>query len=342
MIFDDHEIIDDWNSSAPWRAEMRAHSWWSERIANGLASYWVYQHLGNLGPDELAADPLYAKVIASGDATEVLRDFGERVDTEADVGHDPARWQGAEYQWSFALDLGRTRVVVLDNRCSRVLDPPHRSMLPEGEWDWFARQADGDYDHLVVGSSLPWLLPPGVHHLESWNERTTESSRRRVALFGEKLRRAVDLEHWAAFRRSFERLAAHFARLGGDPGRAPASISVLSGDVHHSYVARADLGPGVTSPVHQLTCSPLHNQVPAFMRPLLRLGWGRAFTAMARTLARSAGLRPPPVRWRRLAGPYFGNAVSTLVHQGPHARVIIEGTTKDGVLREVAEVTLTE
>ncbi|WP_203612702.1 hypothetical protein [Amycolatopsis sp. SID8362] len=32
-----------------------------------------------------------------------------------------------------------------------------------------------------------------------------------------------------------------------------------AGDVHHAYVARADL-PG--APVHQLTCSPVHNTVP--------------------------------------------------------------------------------
>ncbi|HEU4397299.1 MAG TPA: alkaline phosphatase D family protein [Actinomycetota bacterium] len=350
MIFDDHEIIDDWNSSAAWRDDMRSRSWWGERIASGLASYWVYQHLGNLSPDEIAADPIYAKVVAAGDATEVLREFGERVDKEADVGHDPQLWRGVEYQWSFALDLGRTRIVVLDNRCSRVLEPAHRSMLPEDEWQWLTDRVHGDYDHLVVGSSLPWLLPPGVHHLEAWNERITESSRRWIAAAGETLRRAVDLEHWAAFRLSFERLAQLFAELGTDaqqPGEAvgvgagpPRSISVLSGDVHHSYVARADLGPEVSSPIHQLTCSPLHNQVPAIMRPPLRLGWGRSFTALTGMLARSAGLRPPVVRWRRLAGPYFGNAVSTLVHSGQSARVTIEGTTSDGNLRTVAEVPL--
>jgi hypothetical protein len=347
MIFDDHEIIDDWNTSASWRADMCAESWWGERIASGLASYWVYQHLGNLAPDEIAVDPVYAKVVAAEDATATLAEFGSSVDTEASVGHGPSRRRDAQYQWSYALDVGRTRLIVLDNRCSRVLEPGRRAMLPEAEWQWFADQAHGRYDHLVVGSSLPWLLPPGVHHLETWNERLTESRRRWVVGFGESLRRAVDLEHWAAFRRSFERLATLFAELGAGAERpgatvgvsagAPASISVLSGDVHHSYVARAELGASVTSPVHQLTCSPLHNQVPAPMRPILRLGWGRWMTTATRWLARSAGIRPATVRWRRLAGPYFGNAVSTLTHEGRAARVTIEGTTKDGGLFRVVE-----
>jgi hypothetical protein len=349
MIFDDHEIIDDWNSSASWRAEVRDQPWWTERIACGLASYWVYQHLGNLHPDELATDPIYTAVLAasesaSGDATEMLHDFGVRA--------DQSRGTSAGYQWSYALDIAGTRLVVLDNRCGRVLDPAHRAMLPDGEWQWFVKQAQGRYDHLVVGSSLPWLMPPAIHHVEAWNERLADSSRPRVARLGERLRRALDLEHWAAFQRSFELLGALFAQLGSERPEArggewvardspPASISVLSGDVHHSYVARAKLGPDVVSPVHQLTCSPIHNQVPAAMRPALRLGWGRSAAAGARALARSAGLPRPGVRWRKLTGPYFGNAVGSLVHTGKSARVLIEGTTTGGELRPVGKVTLT-
>ncbi|MGI5213646.1 alkaline phosphatase D family protein [Plantactinospora sp. CA-290183] len=362
MIFDDHEIIDDWNTSAPWRTETHAQPWWPERVASGLASYWVYQHLGNLSPDEIAADPVYAKVVAAEDATEVLREFGHRVDAEAAEydaalgrGETPAEAAAAgRYQWSYALDVGRTRLVVLDNRCSRVLDRTHRAMLPPAEWSWFTDRVHGDYDHLVVGSSLPWLLPPGIHHLESWNERLADSPRPRVAALSERLRRALDLEHWAAFRRSFDALAMVFARLGTGPTdhpddpvgagpayRPPASISVLSGDVHHSYVARARFGTGMRTPVHQLTCSPIHNQVPAPMRPLMRLGWWRGPALATRALARSAGIRRPPIGWRRLDGPYFGNAVSTLRHDRRSAEVVIEGTTREGRLQPVAHRRLT-
>ncbi|WP_428961480.1 alkaline phosphatase D family protein [Micromonospora fluostatini] len=356
MIFDDHEIIDDWNTSASWRADMRGQSWWAERITSGLASYWVYQHLGNLSPDEIATDPVYAKVTTAGDATEVLREFGSRVDTESDVAHDTERWRAVQYQWSYALDLGRTRLVMLDNRCSRVLEPGNRAMLPPGEWSWFVDRAHGSYDHLVIGSSLPWLLPPGIHHVEAWNERLADSARPWVAGLSEKLRRALDLEHWAAFQRSFTALATLLARLGsgrpGEPGdrvgagpayAAPASISVLGGDVHHSYVARASFGdPAVRAPVHQLTCSPIHNQVPAGMRPLMRLGWAAGPASATRALARTAGVRRPPVRWRKLAGPYFGNAVATLDHSGRGAEVTIEGTTNEGHLRTVAHHHLTQ
>ncbi|SCL21262.1 PhoD-like phosphatase [Micromonospora rhizosphaerae] len=356
MIFDDHEVIDDWNTSAAWRADMREQPWWAERIRSGLASYWVYQHLGNLSPDEIAADPVYAKVAAAEDATGVLREFGERVDKEADLAHDTERWRAVQYQWSYALDLGRTRLVMLDNRSSRVLEAGNRAMLPPGEWSWFVDRAHGVYDHLVVGSSLPWLLPPGIHHVEAWNERLVDSRRPWLGKVSERIRRACDLEHWASFGRSFEALGELFARIGsGTPGRSgdrvgagpayapPASISVLSGDVHHSYVARARFADStVRTPVHQLTCSPIHNQVPAGMRPLMKLGWSPGPAAATRALARSAGVRGPAVRWRKLAGPYFGNAVATLTHRGRSADVVIEGTTDDGHLRPVAQHRLTD
>lgn len=345
MIFDDHEIIDDWNTSASWRAEASRESWWPERIAGGLASYWVYQHLGNLSPAELAADPLFAKVTSAEDATQLLHDFGQAVDRP-----ESAENTDRPYQWSFSLDIGRTRLVMLDNRCNRVLTPGRREMLPAAEWQWFVDRAYGDYDHLVIGSSLPWLMPPAIHHLEAWNERTADSPRPAVARRAEKLRRTFDLEHWAAFTRSFEALGELFRRLGEGPpeGRigagpvyaAPASISVLSGDVHHSYVARADLGTPMTTPVHQLTCSPIHNQVPAFMRPLMRFAWSRVAAQAVRTLARSAGVARPQLRWKRLAGPYFGNAISTLRHDGSTATVRVEGTAKNGDLTTVAQVDL--
>ena len=203
----------------------------------------------------------------------------------------------------------------------------------------------------MIGSSLPWLLPPTLHLLEAWNERTAESPRPLTAAFGERLRRAFDMEHWAAFGKSFEALGQLFRRLGeggidapghrvgaGGAYAAPASISVLSGDVHHSYVARADFGEAMVTPVMQLTCSPIHNQVPAPMRPLMRFSWSRALGRVARGLAKAAGVARPGVRWKRLAGPYFGNAVGTLRLTGRIATAVIEGTTKDGDLVEVATV----
>ena len=82
------------------------------------------------------------------------------------------------------------------------------------------------YDHLVVGSSLPWLLPFAVHHLERAVSALAEAPRRPVAALAERLRQAVDLEHWPAFGHSFEALAALLGQAAtGAFGMPPCSIS---------------------------------------------------------------------------------------------------------------------
>ena len=48
MIFDDHEVHDDWNISDSWIEEMRAKPWWHERVTGAFMAYFLYQHLGNL------------------------------------------------------------------------------------------------------------------------------------------------------------------------------------------------------------------------------------------------------------------------------------------------------
>ena len=59
MIFDDHDVHDDWNTSIEWVTEMRQKDWWRRRIVAAFESYLIYQHLGNLSPSERADFELY-------------------------------------------------------------------------------------------------------------------------------------------------------------------------------------------------------------------------------------------------------------------------------------------
>ena len=54
MVFDDHEIHAEWRISQGWLDEMNAEPWFDDHIRAGLMAYWVFQHLGNLSPAELA------------------------------------------------------------------------------------------------------------------------------------------------------------------------------------------------------------------------------------------------------------------------------------------------
>ncbi len=66
MIFDDHDVIDDWNISEAWVRDIRATDWWDARITGAFMSYWIYQHLGNLAPPELQEEALLAGGLRGG------------------------------------------------------------------------------------------------------------------------------------------------------------------------------------------------------------------------------------------------------------------------------------
>ncbi|MFD7759351.1 alkaline phosphatase D family protein [Streptomyces microflavus] len=320
MIFDDHDVIDDWNTSAAWQRDIRATPWWHERIVSGLMSYWVYQHLGNLSPAELAADPLYATVTASPDGTEALRRFAAETDA------DPARTR-----WSYQRIFGRVQLLMVDTRAARVLDEERRAMLDDDEARWLRERVlenPAAYDHLLIGSSLPWLLPPLVHDAETWNAALCAGARGgRWARFGEKLRRAADLEHWAAFPDSFGRFTELLRRAGSGPD-APATVCVLSGDVHHAYIAEPHwpaTTPGGAPDAHilQLTCSPVHNSVPRSIRLGFRFGWSGVGRHIGRLLTRHGRTEPSPVTWSRAGGPWFGNQLMTLTLRGRNSALTL-------------------
>ncbi|MER6343839.1 alkaline phosphatase D family protein [Streptomyces sp. NPDC001595] len=329
MIFDDHDVIDDWNTSAAWLEEMRKTPWWRERLLSGLMSYWVHQHIGNLSPAELAEDPLYAAVHDTADATDLVRAFAVGADADA-----------ASVRWSYRRDFGRVRLLMVDSRAARVLEEGARSMLHPGEAAWLREQAlddPGSRDHLLIGTSLPWLLPQLMHDAEGWDAALCRGEKGpRWARLGEKLRQAADLEHWAAFPESFAELAEVIAEAGSGPD-APASVLVLSGDVHHAYVAEPvwPAGRGPDARVLQLTCSPVHNAVPLPLRLAFKVAWSGPARFVGRRLAGHGRVPLPPVDWRRTAGPWFGNQLMTLTLQGRSALLRLEhaGAKGDGPAR---------
>jgi hypothetical protein len=324
MIFDDHDVHDDWNTSQAWVHDMRREPWWDERITGAFMSYAVYQHWGNLAPRELDTDAVYTAVSEMDDGTAVLREFARRADRETDG-----------VRWSFCRDVGSARLVMVDSRAGRVLEPRRRGMVDAGEWRWITEHVTGDVEHLVIGTSLPVLLGPGLHHLEAWSEAVCDGAWGALAArAGERIRRALDLEHWAAFGASFTALWGLIGEVAaGRRGEPPVTIALLSGDVHHAYLADVAFprAVGARSRVWQAVCSPFRNPLDQRERRAVRFTWGRAGTAIARALARAAGVADPPVRWRLThQEPWFDNQVATLALEGRRATFRLDKAVPDG------------
>ena len=315
MIFDDHEVHDDWNISESWIEEMRRKPWWRERITGAFMAYFLYQHLGNLSPPELAEEPLFHELQRDPDGGPRLRERARRWDEDR-----------ASSRWTYYRDFGDSRVLVLDSRAARIVVEGRRQMMAQDEWDWIVEHAHGSFDHLVVATSLPVFLPAGIHHLEAWNEAVCDGAW--GGLFqplGERLRRAVDLEHWAAYQLSFRRLIELLRSIAnGLDGKPPASVTLLSGDVHMTYVAEVDLGATAGAMrVRQIVCSPFRNPLRARERRVVRATGSRAAATIFSRLARLAGVETTGVSWQLSTSRTFENSIGQLELDGRDAAVTL-------------------
>jgi hypothetical protein len=110
---------------------------------------------------------------------------------------------------------------------------------------------------------------------------------------------------------------------------------LLSGDVHHAYLARArflsDDGAGNgRSPVYQAVCSPLRNPLNRHERRAIRIGMSKAGERVGERLARAAGVEAAPVDWRIEEGPWFDNQVATLELDGRSAWMALDKAVDPG------------
>ncbi len=323
MIFDDHDMVDDWNISQAWVDDIRRHRWWHDHVIGGVMAYWIYQHLGNLGPDDIRRDGMLDDCVLAGDATDLLREWAMRSEKCTPVP--------GGYRFSYCRDLGRTRLIVIDCRNGRVLEPGNRLMVGDDEWAWVRERAMGECDHLLIATSVPVLMPGGLHELEVWNEAVCDGAwGTRFASVGERIRRAIDLEDWPAFRRSFDRFVDLLRDVATpdrpDGARPPSTISILSGDVHFTYGVEGHFDPDPARPapvsaVHQLVCSPMRNALVHRERAVIRAAVstpGRVLGSLLRRLVRAPR---PALRWDRTPTILFNNAMARLEISGQQAEV---------------------
>ena len=320
MIFDDHEIHAEWRTSQGWMDEMTAEPWFARHICAGLMAYWVFQHLGNLAPAGVEVSELFRAVRAAHDGADALAE--QMNDAGQQSGHS---------RWSFSRRLGDAQLVVIDSRAGRDVTPGRRTLVRDSEWAWIVGEARKPARHLLLASSVPLLLAPGLHFAQAWDEAVTDGAwGRPLRGVGERLRRLAVMDHWASFGRSMRQAcelvddAAH-----GRTGEAPASVVVLSGDVHHCYLAEARFDDkAAAAAVWQVVCSAFRKELAPHEKAVLKLGHTTFAERVTRRLARAARVEPLPIDWEIVERPDYANQIGTLTIDGEAAHIVVEAVVE--------------
>ena len=184
--------------------------------------------------------------------------------------------------------------------------------------------AAADARDLLLASSVPVFVPDGLHHLESWNEAVCGGAWGAfVARIGEHIRRALDLEDWSAFHRSYAQMNELLDDLGDGDLR---SIVLVAGDIHFSYIAGLESSGPVMA---QVVSSPIRNALIPHERSVIRLAISRVGAAITSTLGR---LARAPRSTRTLTihdGPYFSNNMAALTFDDDGVRATMEHARPD-------------
>ncbi len=316
MIFDDHDMVDDWNISASWIDDMREVETWEARAVNGLMSYWIYQHLGNLSPQQIKEEGLLDRLLLADDATATLRAWAQQCFV------DGGRARGD--QFSHTRQVGDLTVIVIDCRQGRVLDEGRRLMVQRSEWETVRAAALAATGDVLFVTSVPVFLADGIHDLHVWNDRLAGGAWGRIgARIGERVRRALDLEDWPAFPESMEMFRALLDELrsGSQP---PRSLVVASGDIHFSYAARVTSFAGAGPEVWQIVSSPIRNALIPHERGAMRFALTRTGAVVGRLLR--ATVRGPDSRpdLDVVAGPFFANNMCEITYRADGVEVVFE------------------
>ena len=284
MMFDDHEVTDDWMISASWRDRVINAPFGHDVLQNGYIAFTVMQMWGN--------DPAAFTHATGGQApkNEVLLDTIEKIGTTAALAPatraalDPLLATGQELKdpeatFHFSVPGPRHLVRVLDTRTRRRFigrhGPPKLvgdsldGQLPAGPL------TDGR-EVLFVVSPVPVLSsrlfdnfaqPLSAVVKDLWANRKGKAKGDAAGPPSTGTEK-MDIEGWGADEATLESM---IQRLAGYP-----QAVVLSGDVHFSTSMRLDFwnaqATTQTANVVQLTCSPCRNAWPADIQAILRGG----------------------------------------------------------------------
>lgn len=238
MIFDDHDITDDWNLSAKWESTVYEHPFSRRIVGNALVAYLLCQGWGN-NPD--AFDAL---IQATHGLTSSTDKQGYLMAREQDQLIEQVQ---AFEHWGYVLPT-EPCIIVLNTRTRRWRNR-HFTSQPSGLMDW---ESLTELQHQLIGKKAAIIVSP----TPMFGVKLIEVIQRVCTYAGFAL--TVDAENWMAHKETANTMLNIFRH-----SRTPGNYLILSGDVHYSFAYDVQVRDSDTIPhIWQITSSGIKNEFP--------------------------------------------------------------------------------
>lgn len=233
MIFDDHDVTDDWNLTRGWEEAAYSHPFSRRIIGNALMGYWLCQGWGN-APERFPVE--WQKRLKAFYPEFDLQEHDEMITALLEFEH-----------WHYSLPT-QPKMVVLDTRTQRWWSESSGAK-PSGLMDW---EVLSDLQSELMGEPAVIMVSPAP----IFGMKLIETVQRVFTFFGHAL--TVDAENWMAHKGSANVILNIFRHR-----KTPQNFVILSGDVHFSFAYDVKLRFRKNSPdIWQITCSGFKNEFP--------------------------------------------------------------------------------
>ncbi|MBM6618933.1 hypothetical protein [Bacillus suaedaesalsae] len=254
MIFDDHDITDDWNLSADWETHVSESPLGSHVVTNGLAAYWAFQGFGN-SPEDFDASFLrtmtrYFKKFTVNSSTyhqwkELLTNFQSWHFVAPTVPKTLFLDTRTRRDFDFIPKPIKIGNMMEENLRGPILISDHgwhdltKSLVKSG---WRGNQP------LAIASPTPLY---GIGLIES----VLNSYVYPMRALGIPVDHALDYEAWKYNGKGFSEFLRHIFTW------KPSTCIILSGDVHYASSLRTTVQSqsGEEATILQFTSSPIKN-----------------------------------------------------------------------------------
>ncbi|NQZ09764.1 MAG: alkaline phosphatase family protein, partial [Algicola sp.] len=171
MIFDDHDVTDDWNLTAQWEQNVYSNPLSKRVISNALLGYWIFQGWGNTPErfDKGFVD--LVEQVTSKSETDKVEQLEQML---YDFSH-----------WHYVVDL-EPDIVVLDTRTHRWRSERSQKN-PSGLLDW---ERLVELETILVNKEASIIVSPAP----IFGVKLIETIQRVFSFFGQEL--MVDAENW--------------------------------------------------------------------------------------------------------------------------------------------------